>query len=168
MVPFYGQGMNAGLEDVRVLFSILDKHIAFGTDSEDVAQHRANALAEYSQFRKPDAHAINDLALENYIEMRASVVSPVYKLRKWMEEMVSVYLPNLGWRTKYSRISFGNERYSDVVRQSERQGRLLVTGLMFVLTGPLVMGALLAWGRWRRHGPSLLLDLRSWFRSMRR
>ncbi|KAK0516305.1 hypothetical protein JMJ35_000908 [Cladonia borealis] len=26
MVPFYGQGMNAGLEDVRVLFSFLDAH----------------------------------------------------------------------------------------------------------------------------------------------
>ena len=26
MVPFYGQGMNAGLEDVRVLFDLIDKH----------------------------------------------------------------------------------------------------------------------------------------------
>lgn len=166
MVPFYGQGMNTGLEDVRVLFSILDKHISSETDPKSIAQHRAEALAEYSEFRKPDAYAINDLALENYTEMRASVVSPVYRLRKWMEERMSVYLPNLGWRTKYSRVSFGNERYSEVVRQSERQGRLLIMGLVGVLTGPVVVGTLLVWGQWKRNG--LLVDWRSWLNSMRR
>ncbi len=30
MVPFYGQGMNAGLEDVRILFQILRKHMDDG------------------------------------------------------------------------------------------------------------------------------------------
>lgn len=164
MVPFYGQGMNAGLEDVRVLFSILDKYILpTTTDQETVAFHRARALAEYSEFRKADADAINDLALENYTEMRASVVSPIYRLRKWMEERMSVYLPTLGWRTKYSRVSFGNERYSEVVKQSERQGRLLLTGLVGVMTGTVVLGGLLAWGRWRRHGRTGLLDWQAWF-----
>ena len=164
MVPFYGQGMNAGLEDVRVLFSILDRYILpTTTDQETIAFRRARALAEYSEFRKADAHAINDLALENYTEMRASVVSPIYRLRKWMEERISVYLPSLGWRTKYSRVSFGNERYSEVVKQSEQQGRLLLTGLVGVMTGPVVLGGLLAWGRWRRHGQSGLLDWQGWF-----
>lgn len=168
MVPFYGQGMNAGLEDVRVLFSILDKYLpqspAIAMDLEILALHRAEALAEYSEFRKTDAYAINDLALQNYTEMRASVVSPIYRLRKWLEERMSVHLPGLGWRTKYSRVSFGNERYSEVVRQSERQGRLLVVGFVGVLTGPVVLGGLLAWGRWRRGVGRALwpLDLGSW------
>ena len=87
MVPFYGQGMNAGLEDVRVLFSILDKH----TNTKDglIAQQsgveRELALKEYSETRVRDAHAINDLALDNYKEMRSSVTDPVYKFRKWLE-----------------------------------------------------------------------------------
>jgi kynurenine 3-monooxygenase len=156
MVPFYGQGMNAGLEDVRVLFSILDKHIpassAISMDKAILAQHREAALAEYSDFRTPDAYAINDLALGNYTEMRASVVSPIYRLRKWMEEQMSVHFPTFGWKTKYSRVSFENERYSEVVRQSERQGRLLVMGFVGVLTGSTLTGGLLAWSRWRRHG----------------
>jgi kynurenine 3-monooxygenase len=168
MVPFYGQGMNAGLEDVRVLFSILDKY-KFPSQSKDVetiayeslgevAHERAQGLAEYSEIRTADAHAINDLALQNYIEMRSSVTSPMYKLRKWLEEMLSVYVPSLGWQTKYSRVSFGNERYSEVIRKSERQGKLLVMGLVGVLASPVVVGGLVAWHRWRKSGTRAWLN----------
>ncbi|KAF4635391.1 hypothetical protein G7Y89_g2707 [Cudoniella acicularis] len=68
-----------------------------------MASLREKALIEYSSYRKEDAHVINDLALQNYVEMRASVVSPMYALRKWLEETLSVYVPSLGWQTKYSR-----------------------------------------------------------------
>lgn len=154
MVPFYGQGMNAGLEDVRVLYSVLD-------DEKRNFPHlnaeacRSLALSVYSEIRKADAHAINDLALQNYTEMRASVVSPVYKFRKWLEEALSVHVPRLGWQTKYSRVSFSNERYSEIIRKSERQGKLILVGLVSVLTSPMVMGGLLAYYRWRRaHAPT--------------
>jgi kynurenine 3-monooxygenase len=150
MVPFYGQGMNAGLEDVRVLFSILDKHVSPSASAATRAEQRARALAEYSHTRTEDARAINDLSLQNYTEMRASVVAPTYRARKWLEEKLSVYLPCLGWQTKYSRVSFGNERYSEVIRRSERQGRQLVIALVGVLASPLVIGAWVAWRRWRR------------------
>ncbi|KAL7623595.1 kynurenine 3-monooxygenase, mitochondrial precursor [Parahypoxylon ruwenzoriense] len=109
MVPFYGQGMNAGLEDVRILFSILDNHAAAENNdpdkpgSTDAAFQRGLALTDYSALRVVDAHAINDLALQNYVEMRASVLSPTYRLRKFLEEFLSVHVPRLGWQTKYSR-----------------------------------------------------------------
>ena len=169
MVPFYGQGMNAGLEDVRVLFSMLDKHQASVYDPETTAFHRAQALAEYSSFRTTDAHAINDLALENYTEMRASVVSPLYRMRKWTEERISKYLPSLGWRTKYARVSFGNERYSEVVRQSQRQGRLLVIGIMGMSMGPVVLGGFLVWRRWWRGDISTerFVEWRGWLDALR-
>lgn len=146
MVPFYGQGMNAGLEDIRILFSFFDKHSS-----------RREALDEYSEYRKTDAHVINDLALQNYVEMRASVVSPLYAARKWLEETLSVHVPSLGWQTKYSRVSFGNERYSEVIRKSERQGRLIGIALVGLVSSPFVLGvglalyrsrALFRWPRW--------------------
>ncbi|KAM7207929.1 58d3c67e-d0f5-4bee-9d0c-65e06c15a9e6 [Naviculisporaceae sp. PSN 640] len=152
MVPFYGQGMNAGLEDVRILFGILDKHALMDEDSSSpdaAASHRARALAEYTAVRTPDAHAIIDLALQNYIEMRASVLSPVYRLRKSLEEWLSVYVPSLGWQTKYSRVSFGNERYSQVVAKSERQGRVLLTALVGGLGVPLLSGCVYLGLRYR-------------------
>lgn len=156
MVPFYGQGMNSGLEDVRVLFSVLDAH-----DESDSG--RTAALEEYSSIRAPDAAAINDLALANYEEMRASVVSPVYRLRKLLEETLSVYVPSLGWQTKYSRVSFGNERYSEVMAKSERQGKLLLRGLIGLIVSPLVVGGLVAWARLGnsdRRGVAVLTKLR--------
>jgi len=162
MVPFYGQGMNAGLEDVRILFGILDKYSRMddGKESPQAAgadqdpRHRAAqrklALAEYTAIRTPDAHAINDLALQNYIEMRASVLSPAYRLRKFLEEALSVYVPRLGWQTKYSRVSFGNERYSEVVAKSEHQGTVLVRGLVGGVGLPLVAGACVLYVKHRR------------------
>ncbi|KAL2755725.1 hypothetical protein ACRALDRAFT_2136133 [Sodiomyces alcalophilus JCM 7366] len=157
MVPFYGQGMNAGLEDVRVLFSILDKHAArednHPTDADNTtaaaaADKRKIALAEYTAIRVPDAHAINDLALQNYVEMRASVLSRRYRLRKWLEEFMSVHVPRLGWQTKYSRVSFSNERYSEVVAKSDRQGRILVSVFEALVCSPFVVAAAVLW--WKR------------------
>lgn len=159
MVPFYGQGMNSGLEDVRALFSILDRHSST-TSSDDnitpivnpsfIEYQREQALKEYSATRTVDGAAINDLALQNYIEMRASVISPVYRLRKFLEETLSVYVPSLGWQTKYSRVSFGNERYSEVIKQSERQGKILLRGLLCLVLSPVVLGVGVAWWRWNR------------------
>lgn len=140
MVPFYGQGMNAGLEDVYTLFSILDKHTVETNNPTapglfDPVSQRSTALAEYSTIRQADAHAINDLAFQNYIEMRDSVLSPTYRLRKSIEEWLSVYVPSLGWKTKYSRVSFGNERYSQVVAKSDHQGKILVNTFKVLMWG---------------------------------
>ncbi|KAK4124521.1 FAD/NAD(P)-binding domain-containing protein [Parathielavia appendiculata] len=152
MVPFYGQGMNAGLEDVRILFDILDKHAILDEMSSGVdrAASRARALAEYTAVRIPDAHAINDLALQNYVEMRASVLSPLYRLRKFLEESLSKYVPSLGWQTKYARVSFGNERYSEVVAKSEHQGRMLVRGMAGLVGVPLLAGGIVLVLRYKK------------------
>ena len=145
MVPFYGQGMNAGLEDVRVLFDFLDRHGVYDFASADTTarqQARSDALAGYTDQRTPDAAAINDLALRNYEEMRAGVTSPLYKMRKYVEEKTSRYLPFLGFATQYSRISFGNQRYSEVEQAVKWQADVLV-GLgqgtaLTVLVGSLI------------------------------
>lgn len=147
MVPFYGQGMNAGMEDVRILFSILDKHAtldesnnpASDTPASTFKEQRMRALAEYSATRHPDAHAINDLALENYVEMRSSVLSRTYKLRKSLEEFMSLHFPSFGWQTKYSRVTFSNQLYSECVRKSEHQGAALMRSLVTLVSSPFVV-----------------------------
>ncbi|PHH59428.1 hypothetical protein CDD81_3214 [Ophiocordyceps australis] len=143
MVPFYGQGMNAGFEDVRILFSILDNYAAACDNGPTGPLHasmsslqRAEALAKYSAVREPDAHAINDLALQNYIEMRSSVLSKRYRLRKYLEEFMSVNFPSFGWHTKYARVSFSNEGYAEIVRRSKHQGEVLVYCLAGLVASP--------------------------------
>lgn len=151
MVPFYGQGMNAGMEDTRILFSTLDKHAKIHENDADrespdplspmTPLQRSRALAEYSAVREPDAHAINDLALQNYVEMRSSVLSKRYRLRKFLEEFISVNFPSFGWHTKYARVSFSNEGYATIIRQSEHQGRVLMEGLLALLASPIFITA---------------------------
>jgi kynurenine 3-monooxygenase len=67
MVPFYGQGMNAGFQDVLVFDKLLDE---LGGDL-------ARVLPAYTTRRHPDAVAICDLAQYNYIEMRSKVGVPL-------------------------------------------------------------------------------------------
>lgn len=68
MVPFYGQGLNCGLEDVRVLDLLLRKN---GVDpvsaipAGEMDQRLANALQEYTETRHDDLSAICDLAMAN-------------------------------------------------------------------------------------------------------
>lgn len=68
MVPFYGQGLNCGLEDVRVLDHLLRK---YGVDPEfrpvdgEADSRLARALHVYSESRYEDLIAISDLAMDN-------------------------------------------------------------------------------------------------------
>ncbi|KAJ3482867.1 hypothetical protein NLG97_g7453 [Lecanicillium saksenae] len=156
MVPFYGQGMNTGMEDVRILFDILDKHRRQLAETNNPApeqeeeddeedstadavarQAHAQALAEYSATRWVDAYTINDLAFQNYIEMRTSQ-SKLYRLRKSLEEFMSAHLPYFGWKTKYSLVVFSNEPYSECVRRTERQGRILMRAFAGLVTSPIL------------------------------
>ncbi|CAG2245433.1 KMO [Mytilus edulis] len=82
MVPFYGQGMNCGFEDCIVLNDMLDKH----SDNFELA------LKAYTEHRNPDAKAIVDLAMYNYVEMRKSVNSKMFLLRKKIDNMLSLSL----------------------------------------------------------------------------
>jgi len=67
MVPFFGQGLNCGLEDVRVLQILLRKHgvssLSKGLGNFDPAL--AAALNEYSETRHEDLVAISDMAMQN-------------------------------------------------------------------------------------------------------
>lgn len=72
MVPFYGQGLNCGLEDVRVLSALLAQKGVSATVPEDVATSKddvderlASALSYYSENRHQDLVAICDLAMDN-------------------------------------------------------------------------------------------------------
>jgi kynurenine 3-monooxygenase len=68
MVPFYGQGLNCGLEDVRVLMALfreegLDSMTSTSVNEVDVRVSRA--LQRYSETRHEDLIAICDLAMNN-------------------------------------------------------------------------------------------------------
>ncbi len=68
MVPFYGQGLNCGLEDVRVLDLMLQQMAVDPTTvvpRQNVDEALARALNLYSENRHEDLVAICDLAMNN-------------------------------------------------------------------------------------------------------
>lgn len=153
VLPFYGQGLNAGLEDVRILYELFDKYGVYSPqntrDSARVKEVREAALEEYTRQRVPDAHAINDLSRRNYIEMRWGVKSHTYRIRKAIEEALYQYAPGLGWSTQYARVSFGNQRYSEVEKATARQSKVLIRTLAAMLFSAVGLVGVWMW-RWRR------------------
>jgi len=111
IVPFFGQGMNCGFEDCRVLNGLIDEH---NNDWNRI-------LAAYQKLRKPDADAIAELALNNFIEMRDKVADPKFLLQKKIEAAFSKKYPGK-WIPAYSQVTFSPQiRYSDALKNSVRQ-----------------------------------------------
>ncbi|RAH61973.1 kynurenine 3-monooxygenase [Aspergillus piperis CBS 112811] len=141
MVPFYGQGMNTGFEDVRILFEdFLDQRRNFPSWKDNLSLSYAmqqkelpdtpqaiveDYLEQYTKYRQPDVHIINELALQNYKELRQGVFKMSYHIRKHIEEFLSLHAPQLGWATQYRLVAFETMRYTDVLRQVRRQGMIL-------------------------------------------
>lgn len=115
MVPFYGQGMNAAFEDCVEFFEIFDKK-----NFEDLNE----ILESYSQLRVPDAHAICDLAVNNYTEMRYLVTTRKYKLRKKLDNFLNVLFPQ-SWISLYEMVTFSRIRYSEVIQRRKKQDQII-------------------------------------------
>ncbi len=113
-VPFYGQGMNAGFEDCRVLNGLMMKH----------NENWEKVFEEYSLTRKPDGDALQDLSLENYYVMRDYVADPDFLLRKKIEAKFSELYPNK-WLPLYSQVTFSNIPYSVAYKQGQVQNSIM-------------------------------------------
>jgi len=111
IVPFFGQGMNAGFEDCSVLNTLIERH-----------QHNwEDILDEFQQMRKPDADAIADLAINNFVEMREKTADPIFLLQKKIEARLHEKYPD-AWIPAYSQVTFSpNIRYSEALKNSQRQ-----------------------------------------------
>ena len=111
IVPFFGQGMNCGFEDCFVLNELIDKH----------AEDWNAILKEYQELRKPDADAIADMALNNFVEMRDKVGDEQFLLQKKIESLFNLKHPDK-WIPAYSQVTFSPQiRYSEALASSIRQ-----------------------------------------------
>lgn len=120
MVPFYGQGMNCGFQDVEVLHSILDNHHIQPISADGKIHGLKEALDDYSKTRVKDAHAICDLAMYNYYEMRHAVTSVKFLARKKLEGVIHKMFPRL-IIPLYTMVSFSTLPYSKAIERWHRQ-----------------------------------------------
>lgn len=115
IVPFYGQGMNCGFEDCVVLNELIEKH----KENWDLI------LEEYQTLRKPDADAIADLAVGNFIEMRDKTADPKFLLQKKIEAKFSQKYPDK-WIPLYSMVTYSPQiRYSTALKEGAKQQAIM-------------------------------------------
>ena len=115
MVPFHGQGMNCAFEDCVALARKLDEH-----------QDLAEAFAAFETERKPNASAIQQMALENYLEMRDRVDDPDFLLQRELERVLQERHPGR-FVPHYTMVSFMRIPYAVALQRSEIQRRILET-----------------------------------------
>ena len=114
IVPFYGQGMNSGFEDCTVFDEVYE---AQNGDWKQV-------MPAFAEQRKPDADAIADLAIYNFIEMRDKVADEDFLLRKKIEKRMFEEHPDK-WMPLYSQVTFSHIPYSKAWQAGQKQDQIM-------------------------------------------
>lgn len=115
IVPFFGQGMNCGFEDCRILDELIGKHEG---DWKTILQ-------EFQVSRKPDADAIADLAIGNFTEMRERTADPKFLLQKKIEAWLHEKHPDK-WIPAYSQVTFNPHiHFADAFRNAMKQEAIM-------------------------------------------
>ncbi len=114
VVPFFGQGMNASFQDCSILNKLIGKY----------KSNWSLIFSEFSKSHVKNGHAIVDMALENYIEMRDHVNDPEYKKRRQLELKLERMFPE-EFIPRYSMVSFHQIDYSEVYSRGEKQFNII-------------------------------------------
>jgi kynurenine 3-monooxygenase len=109
-VPFYGQGMNASLEDCYEMGRLMKKH----------NENWPAIFKEYQEIRKPNGDALQDLSLYNYKVMAEYVADPHFLLKKKFEHHIHKLYPDK-YLSLYSMVSFSNIPYSEAHQRGKEQ-----------------------------------------------
>ncbi len=114
LVPFHGQGMNCGFEDAVELARLL----------EDPSRDAESAFAEFEARRKPNADAIAQMALENYVEMRDSVADERFLLKRALGRRLADRHPQR-FVPRYWMVTFSRLPYATAFERGKVQTRIV-------------------------------------------
>ncbi|MEA1786684.1 NAD(P)/FAD-dependent oxidoreductase [Arenibacter sp. GZD96] len=114
VVPFYGQGMNAGFEDIYELYRLTQRH---GDDWETIFSH-------YQQLRKPNADAIAELSYRNFKEMSSKTADAQFLLQKKIEKHFANKYPDK-WVPLYARVTFSEQSYAEALAEGDAQEKIM-------------------------------------------
>lgn len=114
IVPFHGQGLNCGFEDCVVLADLLARH-----------ENADTACTEFERSRRPNTDAIAAMAIENYQDMRASVLAPDFAMRKQLSLDLERRFPRR-FIPRYSMVMFHADiPYAEALRRGALQERVI-------------------------------------------
>jgi kynurenine 3-monooxygenase len=122
MVPFHGQGMNCAFEDCVALADALASEVDL-----------ASAFAAFEALRRPNADAIQQMALENYVEMRDRVDDADFLLQRELERALAERHPER-FVPRYSMVTFRRTPYATALARGRVQREILVAATAGVQT----------------------------------
>jgi kynurenine 3-monooxygenase len=114
IVPFHGQGMNAAFESCLVL----DRHMRVA--GGDLAA----GFAAFEAERRCDTDAIADMALDNYIEMRAGTIDSHHRLQRELALELERRFPGV-FISRYAMVMFHTMPYAEAQRRAIGQAGVL-------------------------------------------
>tara|TARA_Y100001960_G_C14670893_1_gene825923 strand:- start:1001 stop:1417 length:417 start_codon:yes stop_codon:yes gene_type:complete len=106
--------MNAGFEDISVLF---DKMEEYGDDWDKI-------FSEYQIARKPNSDAIAELSYRNFVEMSSKTANPKFLLQKKIEKKFAENHPS-AWVPLYSRVTFSAHPYAEALKIGDKQEKIM-------------------------------------------
>ena len=119
VVPFYGQGMNAGFEDCHVFYNLL----------AEVENNDLLAAAQlYQDMHWKNTQTICDLSIYNYLEMRSHVTSLKFLFMKQVDRILHLAFPRT-FIPLYSMVAFTQIPYHEVVERHRFHRKVINGGL---------------------------------------
>ena len=138
VVPFYGQGLNTGMEDCLIYNEYMD---ACNNDLHISAR-------QYSDRRCKDGHGIADLSMYNYIEMRSHVTSKFFLIRKKIDNFLHWIMPKT-FMPLYTMVAFTRIPIQEVIRRNQWQTMMIGRGIRCALFGGFIAAGYIAYRRSR-------------------
>ena len=114
IIPFYGQGMNCGFEDVVVFDEMLNQN-----------KDWLSCFQSFEKARKINSDAIADLAEDNFLEMRDKVADLDFQKKRTLEIKLEKEFSD--YFSKYSLVTFRPDvSYHDAMQLGRKQDEYLL------------------------------------------
>lgn len=113
IVPFFGQGMNAGFNDCSLLIKLMTPELDW-----------ASVFEKFDSIQKKNGDAIADMAIENFVEMSEKTRDPRFLLRKEVEAKIGREFPK-EYLSRYSMVVHTEISYSLAQEAGEIQEEIL-------------------------------------------
>jgi kynurenine 3-monooxygenase len=140
VVPFFGQGMNAGFQDGLLLYRKIQQRVA--EKRMPIKQELVASAEEFGKERVPATDALAELCLEHLNDMASNTASRWYLLTKRLEASLSAWFPQT-FVPLYTMVSFQDVPYHEAVARAHRQDVWLsrILGAQVLLLGAGLVGA---------------------------
>ena len=118
ILPYYGQGANAGFEDCAVLDTCVERN---GSDW-------GAAFEQFERIRRPNMNAMAELCVQHFVELRDLVGDRRHLLRRRVERKLHALFPER-YQPLYSMVTFSRRSYTEALRL-EREQRVIIDRIL--------------------------------------